>query len=53
VVVGCSKPRYFTDRSNLFEVHTVVSRQLMPAVLYCILSVLPCQQAAAAAFACG
>ncbi|EFN56183.1 hypothetical protein CHLNCDRAFT_30799 [Chlorella variabilis] len=22
VVVGCGKPRYFTERSNLFEVHT-------------------------------
>lgn len=25
VVVGCAKPRYFTERSNLFEVHTGVS----------------------------
>lgn len=25
VVVGCAKPRFFAERSNLFEVHTEVS----------------------------
>lgn len=27
VVVGCAKPRFFNQQSNLFEVHTGVSGQ--------------------------
>lgn len=41
MVVGCAKPRFFNQQSNLFEVHTKVSRSVpvpLPGAALCALA---------------